>query len=235
MINTKEEDKKKQKESVLSRLKYLASKGTIREKSKLWGVSGATINAYTTKGTMPSFDRMIEISNAENVSLEWLAYGVDNKESPVEDEIIPIKKYHVSASAGCGSFVDNEESHEIVTLSKSWLRDRKLSHKNLCIIEAKGNSMEPVIHDNDELFISVIEETPSKPFDGVYVVNLDGLLKVKRLEYDFFKDGYSVISDNKEYESDFVNRIDIDRRLRVIAEVALVLGKPKALSNTTSP
>lgn len=217
------------KGSILERLKYLSSKRTTRQTAELWGISTATLNAYTNKGSMPSFERMVEISNAEGVSLDWLAYGTETNEKATNPQtskdLVTITKYDLAASAGGGTFIDTEDS-SIVTVSRSWLRQNKLINNRLCIIDARGDSMEPSIHDGDELFLRMVDEAPSKPYDGVYVINIDGLLKVKRLEYNFSMDGYRVISDNPAYPEDFVARNELEQRLRVIGEVVRVLGRP---------
>lgn len=216
------------KGSITNRLIQLAESRTIRETAKLWGVSTATVSLYTKKGGMPSLDRALAIANAEGVKLEWLAYGEDtpiNDDTVNVDDLVPITKYDVAASAGGGTFIETEES-TIATISSAWLNNHNLPKKGLCIISAKGNSMKPSIQNGDELFLKLIEDCPDKPFDGVFAINLDQALKVKRLEYSFTMDGYRVISDNKEYTEEFIHRSEIDHRLRVIGEVVLVLGKP---------
>ncbi|RYU42087.1 LexA family transcriptional regulator [Aliivibrio finisterrensis] len=212
------------KGSISKRLIQLSENRTIRETAKIWGVSTATVSLYLKKGGMPSIDKALAIANGEGVSLDWLAYG---EEEPVRanNDLVPITKYDITASAGGGSLVETEES-SIVTVSRSWLRGNNLLNNDLCIIGAKGNSMEPSIHDGDELFIRMIQDSPGKPYDGVFVINIDDLLKVKRLEYSVMMDGYRVISDNTEYQEEFVSRSDIAERLKVVGEVVLVLGRP---------
>ncbi|MCX2788383.1 LexA family transcriptional regulator [Vibrio sp. Sgm 5] len=219
------------KGSVLERIKQLANGRSGRKLEKVWGINASTINSYILRGSIPSLDKAISIATAEGVSVQWLATGQDAiVEQCCNQDAIAITKYNVVASAGGGSFIDTENETDTLNVSKQWLRQKRLMHKKLCIIEAKGNSMEPFIHDGDDLFVNLIEEPQWKPFDGVYVIRLDELLKVKRLEYCIMRDGYRVVSDNTDYAEEFVTRNDIDERLKVIGEVVMVLGQPTANS-----
>lgn len=217
------------KRSISKRLIQLSENRTIRETAKIWGVSTATVSLYLKKGGMPSIDKALAIANREGVSLDWLAYG----EEPLitNSDLVPITKYDIKASASGASLVETEES-SIVAVSRSWLRVNGLLNNKLCIITARGNSMEPSIHDGDELFLKIIQNSLDKPYDGVFVINIDDLLKVKRLEYSFMLDGYRVISDNVDYIEKFIPRSEVEQRLHVIGEVVLVLGKPTRQQTT---
>ncbi len=222
------------KGSITERLQLLAKGKTTRETAKLWGISGATLNLYLNKGSMPSIDRAISIANAEGVSIEWLALGTSDKKDLKKNEVdnlISIKKYDIAASAGGGSLIDTEDSSSI-SVSRDWLRQNKLLYSELCIINARGDSMEPSIHDGDELVLKLINECPIKPYDGIYVINIDGLLKVKRLEYNFMSDGYRVMSDNMAYSEEFIPRHEIDDRLQVIGKVAKVISDPLKITES---
>lgn len=181
---------------------------------------------------MPSLDKAIAIANAEGVSLQWLATG--EQEAPTSSGadtvataqgITYIEKYNVTASAGGGMQVDRESIIDYYPFSTEFLKRNRISHCKLSIIEARGDSMEPTLESGDDIMIASCDNNAHKALQGIHVINLDGELRVKRLEYDIMNDGYRIISDNSSYKEEFVKRTELNR-MRVIGEVVLVMGRP---------
>lgn len=73
------------KESISTRLRKLIGERSVRAAAQAWGLSFSTLNNYLTRGTEPSLNVAIKISHVENVSIEWLATGL---EDPSEQEKI---------------------------------------------------------------------------------------------------------------------------------------------------
>ena len=65
------------KESFRERLEMLIGGRSIRSAAKAWGLPASTINNYLHKGTEPALKVVLSIAEAENVSLEWLALGLN--------------------------------------------------------------------------------------------------------------------------------------------------------------
>ncbi|WP_242689348.1 XRE family transcriptional regulator [Photorhabdus cinerea] len=63
------------KESIAGRLKQLIGDRSIRAAAKDWGLSFSTLNNYLTRGTEPSLNVALKISQVEQVSVEWIAAG----------------------------------------------------------------------------------------------------------------------------------------------------------------
>ncbi|MCZ6051561.1 helix-turn-helix domain-containing protein [Escherichia coli] len=63
------------KESFRERLVKLIGSRSVRTAANDWGIPPSTLNNYIHKGTEPSFKIACLISNKEQVSLNWLAYG----------------------------------------------------------------------------------------------------------------------------------------------------------------
>lgn len=76
------------KESFRDRLEKLIGKRSVRAAAKDWGLPTSTINNYLHKGTEPALRVVMTIAEAETVSLEWLAAGLNKnliaKNSPTE-------------------------------------------------------------------------------------------------------------------------------------------------------
>ncbi|WP_141109699.1 helix-turn-helix domain-containing protein [Escherichia albertii] len=63
------------KENFRERLVKLIGARSVRTAANDWGIPPSTLNNYIHKGTEPSFKIACLISNKEQVSLNWLAYG----------------------------------------------------------------------------------------------------------------------------------------------------------------
>jgi len=105
--------------------------------------------------------------------------------------------YDVEASAGHGSRVDQEHIISQMAFRKDWLKQRNLQPDQCALIKAKGDSMEPTIHDGDLLLVDT--SIDSIKDDAIYIVQADHHLIVKRLQQSL--DGsLTIISDNQRYE-----------------------------------
>lgn len=68
------------KETLVDRIQTLIKGRSIRAVSLAWGLPYSTLNNYLNKGTDPSFKAIQVIAEAENVSLDWLAFGSNESE-----------------------------------------------------------------------------------------------------------------------------------------------------------
>ncbi|WP_337049395.1 helix-turn-helix domain-containing protein [Serratia fonticola] len=75
------------KESFKERLQQLIGSRSVRAAAKDWELPTSTLNNYLHKGTEPALRVVLTIAEAEGVSLEWLATGLN------KDEIIPNKTH----------------------------------------------------------------------------------------------------------------------------------------------
>ncbi|CAK1714024.1 putative Prophage transcriptional regulator [Vibrio crassostreae] len=192
------------------------------------GISEATIRKYKKGETTPNLEILESIAKVSGKAIQWLI-GVESEtvkvKTPISENITYIEKFNVIASAGGGAYIDTEVVAELYPFSLEFLKRHRLSHADLCIIEARGDSMEPTLSSGDDLIIDRKEFTAHKVLQGIHVISIDGELKVKRLEFDLVKDGYSIISDNHLYQEDFIERKDLNC-MRIIGEVVMILGKP---------
>jgi phage repressor protein C with HTH and peptisase S24 domain len=84
---------------------------------------------------------------------------------------------------------------------EKWL-DRLTSSKasNLSIIGVLGDSMEPTLHDGDEVMID-LADGQARLRDGIYVLRMDDMLSVKRIAIEPQGKRVSVLSDNPTFPS----------------------------------
>lgn len=113
------------------------------------------------------------------------------------DEFALIPGYRVQVSAGHGTLTQGEmEPCRHLAFRRKWLQWRGFAEKELAIVWAKGDSMEPTIANNDTL---VVHLGRTHPVDGhIYVVRNDDQLWVKRLQV--LPSAWLLLSDNKHYE-----------------------------------
>lgn len=217
------------KGSISKRLIQLANNRTIRETARAWGVSSSTLDRYINKGSMPSFDRMIAIADAEGVSLEWLATGSELTNRAIsaikKDNSIEVIQYDFKASAGAGCLVVSENPVAKFEFSKEWLVKQSLYGKHLTIVPVFGDSMEPTLMDEDLMLVEVIEE-PKQLNDGIYVFRIDDSILVKRLQFDFAMRGYHATSDNSAYKPFFIGE-EFEGRFQILGRMARVLQRAK--------
>ena len=114
--------------------------------------------------------------------------------------LVPV--YDVQASAGHGCCVESEQQTGKLAFRKDWLRDKGLKIKNLAIITAVGDSMEPTLSDGD---IMLVDTSVDRIIDGaIYIVQADHHLLVKRIQQNL--DGsLIIISDNQRYKEQTIS------------------------------
>ena len=118
------------------------------------------------------FGCSVEDLYEENIDINNLK---ENKKS----NMIKLKYYDLSASAGNGCFNDIE-NYEILNIGEDFLNKIGITnYDNIAIIRAKGNSMYPTIHDGDLLFVDINKKEVYN--DRIYIIREDDLLKVKRV------------------------------------------------------
>jgi phage repressor protein C with HTH and peptisase S24 domain len=117
----------------------------------------------------------------------------------VDLALVPI--LDVEASAGHGALAELESKSAQFGFDEKWLR-RLTSSKasNLSIIGVLGDSMEPTLHDGDEVMID-LADGQARLRDGIYVLRMDDMLSVKRIAIEPQGKRVSVLSDNPTFPS----------------------------------
>lgn len=172
-------------------------------------------------GSIPSIDKAVQIARENDVSLKWLATGeTDGGKGEFiapgfNDEFALIPGYRVQVSAGHGAIApDGEEPCRYLAFRRKWLKWRGFSEKDLVIVWCKGDSMEPIIYNNDTL---VVHTGQTKPVDGgVYVLRNHDQLWVKRIQS--LPNAWVLLSDNPRYPPIEVSK-DEQHNFQVVGKV----------------
>jgi phage repressor protein C with HTH and peptisase S24 domain len=175
--------------------KCVAELGGPSKASEEIGVSLRTLHSYLKGDSAPRadfFERLFELG----FSADWLLHGdlpmrrqhVTATLLPVDGaalhagDLVPIPFYvDARAGAGTGMIVEDGGTPHFIGFDEAWLRRSfGLSPRNLALMPASGNSMEPTIRSG-EILLFDHSAAGRQLGDGIFVVRLEGTLVVKRL------------------------------------------------------
>lgn len=126
-----------------------------------------------------------------------IADDVEGAPAEIDQNVLYVSapRYEVLAAAGSGEEVLDESVKGYLGFNKTWLREQNLSASNLAVIEVRGDSMEPTLHDGDSVLLDM--RSPQLKDGGIYTLRRGGELLVKRLR----RQGASwlIVSDNLSY------------------------------------
>ncbi|GHU33570.1 hypothetical protein AGMMS50256_25730 [Betaproteobacteria bacterium] len=118
------------------------------------------------------------------------------------DGFIYVPRYDVQASAGHGAVIHDELIVDRLAFKRDWIQHLGLDPSSLALIDVRGDSMSPTIDSGDLLLLDTrIDQVRS---EGVYAINLNGALLVKRLRIRISGD-IEIISDNPKYGTESIS------------------------------
>lgn len=194
-------------------------------------VSPPTVTRWLKGEADPSRTNLIKISEALDVSLEWLAVGKESQPySPniverafgrlkdTADEMISMVNSFTSinVSAGFGSFnegvtqPDGQEPYSSELLQKLGVQAEYCG-----VFWAGGRSMHPTIADGDQMLVSFKHKEVRG--NNIYLVQNGDSVWVKRVKVLW--DGVELISDNKEEYEPIKITADEAQNLQIIGQV----------------
>ncbi len=204
-------------------IKRLKSELNITQDNVIAEVLGMTPGAFHARKKADSLpiEEILLLSNQKNINLNWLLWGshqVSNAQKIDESsnnlryidsfavtnltEFSLIPFYDVEASAGHGALVDQEHKLCEMAFRKDWLRLKGLEVAHCALIKARGDSMEPTLHDGDLLLIDTRFDAIKD--DSIYILQADSHLIVKRVQLSL--DGsLDIISDNPRYDKQTIS------------------------------
>ena len=169
------------------------------EFGKKIGITMRAVQKWENGESKPQNSTLKSLINTFNVNPDWLLNGTgemfigENRQQEVSD-IISIPYYpEVSAAAGSGALVYDENTVKHLQISSAIINIS--TGDNVCLINATGNSMQPVIDDRDLLLVDLSQKLITD--EGIYVIRLDTTLVVKRVQK--ILNGVILISDNPQY------------------------------------
>lgn len=214
--------------SLPERLEFLKGEMSVRQFALKTDLTEGALRKQLN-GSMPSLETAYKIASACEVSIDWLATGVESPSvntsiaeksiSPINSNAAPttvstfneefslIPGFHIQVSAGCGCSAFDQEPQRWLAFRSKYLRFKGLNPERCAVVFVKGDSMADTITDNDSL---LVDRDSITPIDGhIYVLRLGDELYAKRIQKSF--DGsLTLISDNKDYSPIHVPKNQLD-------------------------
>lgn len=147
------------------------------------------------------------------ISHEWLLFDRGSITAPPDTTQIPI--LDIQASAGYGRTLDYDEPPVVGYLDLAVEITKKYGKRQYVCVPVVGDSMLPTYLPSDIVVIAVGMISG----DGVYVINDDGNILIKRLQFSAENDTLSIISDNHEYQRRVLSLRDYNRYVSIIGRV----------------
>ncbi|WP_321312789.1 S24 family peptidase [Halarcobacter sp.] len=132
-----------------------------------------------------------------------------------EDDSYTLEIYNGAVGAGSEGVIEENNAKKI-RVSKAFVLDANIKPDNLMLFKVVGDSMEPTISMNDWVIIDMANGRCFYEVDGIYLVNIDDTIQIKRLHFRGTK-GIDIISDNKEFPK--LNSINDCDRVTVIGKL----------------
>jgi phage repressor protein C with HTH and peptisase S24 domain len=223
--------------SFSTRVEKAIKPDSIRTFASKIGVSEGTLRRIL-KGEDPKLSVIERIAEQAGVDFMWLVKGMGEAQtqgsSPLlsqrvvsvdefEEEFILVPGYHISVSTGHGAFNDAARIERHLAFRKKWIDYKGLDKSQLAVVFAKGDSMEPTIHNNNTILVDLSDKKLSEGL--IYVVRLGEELYAKRLQ-QYLDGSVRLISDNKEYVDQHVQPHELEQ-LEIIGKVVWI-GKDLA-------
>jgi len=145
--------------------------------SRALGRNDAYLQQFVKRGTPRRLDEE---------DRRWLAayFNVDERAlggtAGGDATMIAVRRIDADAHAGAGGLVEDDRNGGEERIDPRVVARLGVSPATLTMITAHGDSMEPLIHDGDALFVDMADRRlSSRP--GIFVIRLDDALLVKRV------------------------------------------------------
>ena len=181
--------------------------------SRMIDRNGSYLHQYLTKGSPRKLEEADRRKLAQFFGVgEGELGGAEEISYRPQGEWVEVPRLPLEASAGPGAVGAAEIPFDAFRFSRRWLREQGLEPALLSSIRVRGDSMDPLLRDGDEI---LVDRTP-RPFrEGVHVVRLGEALHVKLLQA-VPPGGMRLISKNAAYEPVEVAMSDVDVVGRVV-------------------
>ena len=145
--------------------------------SRALGRNDAYLQQFVKRGTPRRLDEE---------DRRWLAayFNVDERAlggtAASDAAMVAVRRIDADAHAGAGGLVEDDRNGGEERIDPRVVARLGVSPAALTMITAHGDSMEPLIHDGDALFVDMADRRlSSRP--GIFVIRLDDALLVKRV------------------------------------------------------
>ena len=182
--------------------------------AKSLGISVGNISDIMNAKINPSSQSLQKMAEVYHINLNWLLTGDGEMFIKTADAPTKIPIYDIKASAGFGkdgdfAFPPVKGYFELDSTLLSKYKGR------VRVIEVEGDSMSPTfIHGQYVVFVENLIQS-----DGIYIINKNGAILIKRIQFKPAENKMIIISDNPNYEKEIVNTSDYNGYIVIIGKV----------------
>ncbi len=157
------------------------------------GIPRRTLESYLAGHAEPKASRLAAIVRATGIDGHWLLTGEKRDGKPLREstagygpsadgDLVWIPYYDMAATGVNGAPTHETAPCSHLAFGRSWLlREVSIETEHLMALRAEGESMAPVIHPGDVLLVDRRDHLAQR--EGIYVLSLDTVLLVKRLQH----------------------------------------------------
>lgn len=195
------------------------AKGTsLRALSKAVGRNDAYLQQFVEKGSPKVLPEAVRYKLAEELGVAEDMLRAPQKGKVVKlsdhkkalspsDEItigentyLPVPVYDIRAAAGAGALVEDGPATNHQIFREQFLhRITRARLSDLSVIQVSGDSMWETLHDGDSVLVDRSITRIVK--DGIYILNYEDELLVKRCQRDLSDGSVLIKSDNPRYDT----------------------------------
>ncbi|MDU1345825.1 MAG: S24 family peptidase [Eikenella corrodens] len=191
----------------IDRAKEALNVSSDYELAKILGITHSAVAGYRRRENSLPLAQCLKVSELTGKTLDWLILGkgsdtdtASKKSVTSIPNVVLVPLYDVPVSAGHGSFFDSENIIQQIPFDAEWLEREELIAGRLACLPIKGDSMSPGLKTSDIVLVDLTHQRG----DGVFVLRLNGALRIKRLQW--LADGrLRISSDNPIYETEYVD------------------------------
>lgn len=188
-------------DEILDRIYQLLGIKRDSEFCEKYKIKPNTLSTWRKRNKIP-YELIEEISQNENLSLDEILLNSNKYPQTENNNLIELPYYPETYAAAGGGAINYQDVKKPIAFNKDFL-EKTLGitiFKNLHIINAIGNSMEPTIEEGELLFVNPFENEYNQIRDGgIYVINCNNSVFVKRIHHNPITKEALLISDNKQY------------------------------------
>lgn len=169
------------------------------EVSRLLGRNAAYIQQFIRRGSPRQLHEQDRLVLARFFGVDEQVLGAQTQRMGSVAGLALVPMLNMEAFAGRGVLAGGDTGPEQFRFDENWLQ-RLTSGKdsNLSLANVYGDSMEPTLHDGDEVLVD-LSDGQTRLRDGIYVLRRDDMLSIKRIAIEPRGKRISVLSDNPAY------------------------------------
>lgn len=216
------------------RLKMVIGHGSMTAFAQQCDLSESAIRKYIRGASEPTLHNLLIIAKVGNVPLSWLASGETDfrvskgfqaKEPQlfppfdVNPELVAINE--INFQSLLNSHLDIiPNSHW--TIGKKWLTKEGLHDANLAFTTLNCDNIGRFAKYGDLVLINIKQSGWKGALEGIFIIALNNELFVKRIQFDFIRNGYHLCSDQSFYRDYFIE-LENFPDFKIIAKIERIL------------